>query len=626
MIRLSAVLAPILIAAVVLSCDRAPEAPATVVQTQPATVVPTPGPSHTPTPAQPELRIVATTTEPLFTSASELDYGPYGTGTDRGKIVAHSTLIVIGTVADADQLVERVPGRLTGDPSRPDPNWTTVAYVHDILVERYLKGSGPGTVPLLLPWGHEETMPGTGNEPGVLVQTSYSARHLYLDKGDRYLLFLTESDHAPGLWTGTAEPYRYLLSGGRGRVRTPATDPGRPFYTGKSQQDLIDRVIDVIDYQSAVADSGIPHRARWILESLDGSPPLEGTSLRLDVNGDSYGGHDGCNSFGGGHEGSLPVASKDGAFSAPPGIRTLAMCVSPDGGESIMEQADAYKSAIYGGKTFRLNGDRLKILDGKGEVRLVFVRRPDLPGEAVELSGTHWRLLDENGDYGDLSLPTLVFLNDHMVGGATPCRSYVADYGSRRRGDVDFLEKRTIGSEDSCTEEMVDLEGDFLERLSISVEYAVDASFGESILRMRKHWEDPIHFERLTQVDQDRIFTERWALEGFTKPDRINSWNTVYSHGTDVIPGTEITISLSENALTGSGECYSYTGSVDIEDSMIEVLDVVGTENPCENVDGMRGQDIRFVDVLEGLTSFRIYGDRLFMRADNYEGLLLRAE
>ena len=31
-------------------------------------------------------------------------------------------------------------------------------------------------------------------------------------------------------------------------------------------------------------------------------------------------------------------------------------------------------------------------------------------------------------------------------------------------------------------------------------------------------------------------------------------------------------------------------------------------------------------DVLEGLTSFRIYGDRLFMRADNYEGLLLRAE
>ena len=43
----------------------------------------------------------------------------------------------------------------------------------------------------------------------------------------------------------------------------------------------------------------------------------------------------------------------------------------------------------------------MKILDGTGEVRLVFARRPDLPGEAVELSGTQWRLLDENDDYGD---------------------------------------------------------------------------------------------------------------------------------------------------------------------------------------------------------------------------------
>ena len=291
-----------------------------------------------------------------------------------------------------------------------------------------------------------------------------------------------------------------------------------------------------------------------------------------------------------------------------------------------MEQADAYKSAIRGGETFQIDDDRLKILDGTGEVRLVFARRPDLPGEAVELSGTQWRLLDENDDYGDMSLSTLVFLNEHMVAGVTACRSYVADYGSRRRGEVDFREKRTVGSEDTCSEEMIDLERDFLESLSISVEYAVDASSGESTLRMRTVYDELLVFGPLTQVDEDRVFTERWALKGFTKPDRINSWRTVYSHGTDVIPGTEITISFSENALTGSGECYSYTGSVNIEDYMTEVLDVVDTEKPCENVDGMREQDIRFVDVLERLTSFQIYGDRLFMRAYNYEGLLFRAD
>ena len=276
-----------------------------------------------------------------------------------------------------------------------------------------------------------------------------------------------------------------------------------------------------------MADSGIPHRARWILESLDGSPPLEGTTLSLGVNGNGYGGHDGCNSFGGGHEGSLPVASRDGAFAAPSGgAETMKLCEWVEG---LMEQAEAYKSAIRGGETFQIDGDRLKILDGKGEVRLVFVRRPDLPGKAVELSGTQWRLLDENDDYGDLSLPTLVFLNEHMVAGVTACRSYVADYGSRRRGEVDFREKRTIGSEDSCSEEMIDLERDFLESLSISVEYAVDASSGESTLRMRTLYDEMLVLEPLPRVDEDRIFTERWALEGFTKPDRINSWHTVYS-------------------------------------------------------------------------------------------------
>ena len=388
MTRLSAVVVPLLIAASILSCDRTSEAPAAVEPAQPAVAVPTRVPSQSPTPAPPDLRVVATTTEPLFASAADLDYSPDGSADARGKIVAHSTLIIIGTVPDTDPRVERVPGRLFGDPSGPDPNWTTIAYVHDVLVERYLKGSGPGTVPVLLPWGHEETVRGTGNTPGTLTQVSYSARHLYLEKGGRYLLFLTEIDHAPGLWTGTAEPYRYLLSEGRGRVRSPVRNPGRPFYTGKSEQDLIDRVEAVIDYQSAVADSGIPHRARWRLESLDGSPPLEGTSLTLRVNGDGYGGSDGCNSFGGHTENAMPVGARDGTFSAPPGAQTLMRCESLDGSDDIMEQADAYKSAIHEGKTFPISGDRLKILDGTGEVTLVFVRRPDLPGEAVDLSGT----------------------------------------------------------------------------------------------------------------------------------------------------------------------------------------------------------------------------------------------
>lgn len=625
----------LMIAVVIMSCDLSPHTPTSAktfipapsqAQTVSSPTVPTPAPVQKMTPTPMPLTVVATTTEPLYKSAANLDYSPDGSAGDRAKIVAHSTLIIIGTVTEIDPPVRRIAGRLSGDQSRPDPNWTIVAYVYDIMVERYLKGSDPGTVPVLLPWGHEEIVPGTGNAPGVLVQTSYSARHLYLEKGGRYLLFLAESAHVPGLWTGTAEPYRYLLSDGRGRVRSSARNPGRPFYTGKSEQDLIDRVRAVIDYQSAVASSGIPHRDRWILESLDGNPILEDRSLTLTVSGNGYGGYDGCNSFGGEHKGSLPVASKDGAFSAPPEVQTAKLCVATDGTESIMEQADAFVDALTQGKSFRLEGDRLEIADGSGEVRLVLIRQEPLPGHPVDLVGTAWQLVADEDDGSDVHLPTLAFLNEHMVGGATACRSYVAGYGSRFRGNVDFEQNRTVGTEDSCTEEMVEMERDFLQRLSISTEYTVDASSGESILRMRKGWEEPILFEPLPQADEDRVFTETWSFEGFTKPDRIYSWHTVYSHGTDVIPGTEVTMSFLENGLEGSGECYSYTGALDIEGSMIEVGDILRTEKPCENVDGMRGQDIRFADVMERVTFFRVYGDRLFMQAENDEALLFRAE
>ena len=42
--------------------------------------------------------------------------------------------------------------------------------------------------------------------------------------------------------------------------------------------------------------------ATWILESIDGQPPIAGTYSTLTVNVLESGGFDGCNSFGGRHE------------------------------------------------------------------------------------------------------------------------------------------------------------------------------------------------------------------------------------------------------------------------------------------------------------------------------------
>ena len=583
-----------------------------------------------PTATSVALAVVATTTGPPYITTADLDDDPTGSSDGRGKIVAHSTLILIGTAPDAEPRVERIPGRILGDPSRPDPNWTTIAYVHDVQVERYLKGSGPATLTVMQATGHETVSPGSGATPGFLNHVRYSAHHYYFERGGRYLLFLKESDHASGLWLGTAEPYKYHLFEGRARARTPARDPGRTFYTKRGEEEILERVQDVIDYQSAFASSGIPNGVRWNLESLDGRSLLEGTVIAFTVDGNSYGGGDGCNTFGGRSGSTLPVADKDGSFMglAIPLAETGALCVSPDGSDDIMKQAEAYKRAVRSGRTFEIEGDRLKILDGSGEVRVVFVRRATLPGQPIDLSGTQWRVMDEDGEYGDVPPPTLAFLNEHLAGGTTVCRDFVLDYRVREGGKLSFSGRGRYGSADKCTEEMVEVERSFRRGLS-SDDYAVDDSSGKSVLRIRTYRDEVLSFEPLPQSEDDRIHRGEWSLEAFTKPERVNSWYTAYAETTELVRGTELTISFEEDRLLGDGECHFYEGSVSIEEPTIEVHDVVVAEKPCDEIEGLEGimeQEMRFAELLKRATSFRIYGDRLFVQTDDDEALLFRAE
>ena len=583
------------------------------------------GPPPTATPLT--LTVVATTTEPVYITTADLDNAPTGSSDGRSKIVAHSTLVLIGNIPDAEPRVERIPGRLTDDPARSDSHWTTLAYVHDVQVERYLKGSGPGTLPVMQATGHETVSPGSDTTSSILNHVRYGAHGHYFERGSRYLLFLKESERAPGLWMGTAEPYKYHLFEGRARVRTPAKDSGRTFFTRRGEPELLERVQDVIDYQSAFASSGIPNGVRWNLESLDGKPLLEGTFIALTVDGNSYGGGDGCNSFGGRTDSGVPVAGKNGSFlgSARGTVETQKLCSSHDGSDGIMEQAEAYKRAVRSGETFQIDGDRLKILDGAGKVRVVFVRRATLPGEATDLAGTQWRLVDGKSEYGDVSPPTLAFLNEHLSGGTTACRDFILDYRVDEDGDMSFSGRGRYGAADSCTEEMVELERSFRRGLS-SDDYAVDDISGTSVLRIRTYRDEIMSFEPLPPDQQDRIYVGRWSLGAFTKPDRVNSWHTDYAKITELVPGTELTISFGENGLSGHGECHSYEASLSIEGSRIEVDDLLVAERPCHDPEGLMEQEMRFAKMLERATFFRIYGERLFVQTDDYEALLFRAE
>ena len=77
--------------------------------------------------------------------------------------------------------------------------------------------------------------------------------------------------------------------------------------------------------------SALVSGATWVLVSLDGQPAIDGTFATLKVDGERFGGFDGCNTFGGRHNDGTPVARVDGTFRTPGGVASTAIgCTTPE--------------------------------------------------------------------------------------------------------------------------------------------------------------------------------------------------------------------------------------------------------------------------------------------------------
>lgn len=117
----------------------------------------------------------------------------------------------------------------------------------------------------------------------------------------------------------------------------------------------------------------------WMLRSLRGDEPLPGVGVTLQI--DAYGvtGNDDCNWYNSG-----AIVDGDAMFRFPwPGIMQTAMACADD----IMTQAFAYVAALTEADNYRLDGDRLEILDRAGETLLALAE----PGLA-DLAGVTWVL------------------------------------------------------------------------------------------------------------------------------------------------------------------------------------------------------------------------------------------
>jgi hypothetical protein len=114
----------------------------------------------------------------------------------------------------------------------------------------------------------------------------------------------------------------------------------------------------------------------WVLLSLYGKPPLEGSRITLEFSGGFIRGFSGCRNYypvwiGDDVAGGKYKATEDGSLKIP-GYGRNDLCCSKLAG--VTDQEDAYLKALLSAVAYRLVGNRLEIQDAAGETILVFTK------------------------------------------------------------------------------------------------------------------------------------------------------------------------------------------------------------------------------------------------------------
>ena len=361
----------------------------------------------------------------------------------------------------------------------------------------------------------------------------------------------------------------------------------------------------------------IPLPSTWVLEVLDGQPPIEESFVVLYLTEYSLEGFDGCNRYGGRSRDATPIFDADGTFVAPPVTITDTDCI---GTEGLSDQADAYIRALMQARKFFVADDRLEVSDSEGAARLVLVRQAPLYGLPIQLAGTEWRLLNE----GDARAATLAFLDGRLVIGTEACRTFLATYQGTE-GSVRFTSQSLLPSTQACKEESRRVQSELGNFLSWARDYAVAMEGDTSLLKMRSSRGKTLTFEPLTPVED--ITAREWTLVAFIELGGLG-YRLLPPRYTPAVSGTEVTISLERDGVTGSSGCNTYRVPATIEDGSITIdaQSYSQTQRACEGLDGLVEQEERYLDLMPRVASYRIYDDRLFLQADEDMFLLFKAE
>lgn len=156
----------------------------------------------------------------------------------------------------------------------------------------------------------------------------------------------------------------------------------------------------------------------WVLSSLSGRAPVAAGSPTLRFEGGSVQGTDGCNRY------TVPYTATGSTLQVGPKGASTQMACPP----AVMEQAQAFMSALTQARTYRIASGQLQLLKADGTVLATFA------AQSQALAGTSWSVTGyNNGRQAVVSVLTgtnlsMAFGSDGKVGGSAGCNRYSAAY------------------------------------------------------------------------------------------------------------------------------------------------------------------------------------------------------
>lgn len=284
----------------------------------------------------------------------------------------------------------------------------------------------------------------------------------------------------------------------------------------------------------------------WLLTSLKGEGLLPKTEVTLEIGKEVLGGNSGCNFYG-----SEVDKMDDGSLVPSTGYGGGTDSTEIGCASDILSQESEYQTAFGNAKNYRIEGDRLEMMNGDGRTTLVFRQEVQWRSDPAELVGTSWVLRSTDGrEPLEGSVPTVRFESEKTVSWYDGCQNFEGRYsvtendltvpGFGVAGGYCMKPEAYGGLGGPCLVACFGPEGDYRLRDGL-LEIRSEAGETTSIL------------EPMAEGEEPKQEGTPWELRGFVEDGRT----------TPVSGDAEITLTFDRGTLRDEGSMFGSTGCND---------------------------------------------------------------